>query len=336
MIQNAIQKLAQNHALDQNEAKNVMEEIMQGNCSPALIASYLTALKMKKETIEEIVGSAQGMRSAAIQIHPKDEVFEIVGTGGDHSNTFNISTTASFVIASAGIKVAKHGNRAASSKCGAADCLEALGLNLNATPKQCLDSLETANICFLYAPNHHPAMKYAAPVRKELKIPTIFNILGPLTNPAQATTQVMGVFSKDLVETMAHVLSQLGVKRGLVVYGLDGLDEISMSDATYVCEIDQGQFHTYTIEPEQFGYERQPKEALVGGNAQENAKITLDILQGKERGAKRQAVCLNAGAALYAANKANSLLEGVRLAERQLDSFAPYNTLQKMIEASYA
>ena len=316
------------------ESKAVMNEIMDGETSQVQTAAYLTALAMKGETIDEITGSAEGMRSHALQLKHDMDVLEIVGTGGDGSNSFNISTTASLVIAAGGVPVAKHGNRAASSKSGAADVLEALGVKITLTPEQSEKILEKIGICFLFAQTYHTAMKYVAPVRKELGIRTVFNILGPLTNPANANMQIMGVYSEELVEPMAQVLVKLGVKKGMVVYGTDSLDEISMSAPTAVCEICDGKLAPYEIVPEQFGYKKCEKDELKGDTPQENATITRAILDGSEQGAKRQAVCMNAGAALYVAGKAGTLEEGVRLAEQLIDSGAALKKLEAFIRES--
>ena len=262
------------------------------------------------------------------------DVLEIVGTGGDGSNSFNISTTASLVIAAGGVPVAKHGNRAASSKSGAADVLEALGVKITIPPEKSQELLEKIGICFLFAQNYHIAMKYVAPIRKELGIRTVFNILGPLSNPAGANMELMGVYDEALVEPLAQVMANLGVTRGMVVFGQDSLDEISMSAPTSVCEIKDGKFTSYVLTPEQFGYERCTKEELQGGTPQENAEITKAILEGKETGAKRHAVCLNAGAAHYIAGKAASIEAGVKMAEQLIDSGAALKKLEEFIEKS--
>lgn len=335
MITEAVQKLSTYENLSCAMARSVMEEMMTGRCTASQIASYLVALAMKKPSVDEIVGSAQGMRAQAIAVRDASDALEIVGTGGDHAGTFNISTTSAFVIASAGVKVAKHGNRAVTSQSGAADCLEALGANLDVDASRCRQLLETTNFCFLFAPNHHRAMRYAAPVRKELGMPTIFNLLGPLTNPAGTCRQVLGVYEPGLVEPMAQALVKLGVKRGLVVCGLDGLDEISASAPTLVCEIDGETRKTYEIAPADFGYPVCQKEELAGQNAMENAKTTRAILAGEERGPRRDVVCMNAGAALYVAQKAASIADGVRLAERLIDSGAALRTLDTFVEESH-
>lgn len=320
MIKEAIIQLTQKKDLTYDQAEQVVNEIMEGKASDIQMAVYLTALAMKGETIDEITASAVSMRAHGTQLQHDMEVLEIVGTGGDGSNSFNISTTASMVIAAGGVPVAKHGNRAASSKSGAADVLEALGADITLDPEQSKKVLEKVGFCFLFAQKYHSTMKYVGPVRKKLGIRTVFNILGPLSNPAAATMEVMGVYNESLVEPLARVLSNLGVKRGMVVYGQDKMDEISMSAPTSVCEIRDGELISYEITPEQFGYERCEKDALVGGTPQENAWITRDILEGRDRGAKYQAVCLNAGAALYIAGKADTLEAGVKLAEELIDS----------------
>lgn len=334
MIREAILKLAKKEDLSYSEAEAVMNEIMGGEATPVQMSAYLTALSLKGENIEEITASAAGMRAHCIKLLHDMDVLEIVGTGGDGSNSFNISTTSSLVISAAGVPVAKHGNRAASSRSGAADVLEALGVNIMLSPEKSAELLKKINICFLFAQNYHIAMKYVAPIRKELGIRTVFNILGPLSNPAGANMELMGVYDQTLVEPLAKVMSNLGVIKGMVVYGQDRLDEISMSAPTSVCEIRDGKLSSYTIAPEQFGYKRCEKGELMGGSAKENAEITRAILSGKERGAKRQAVCLNAGAALYIAEKTASIEQGVRLAETLIDSGAAREQLERFIRES--
>ena len=332
MIKEAIIKLSKKQDLAYAEAEAVMDEIMSGQATPVQMSSYLTALSLKGETIDEITASAAGMRAHCIKLLHNLDVLEIVGTGGDASNSFNISTTSSLVIAAGGVPVAKHGNRAASSKSGAADVLEALGVKITLTPERSAEILKKINICFLFAQNYHIAMKYVAPIRKELGIRTVFNILGPLSNPAGANMELMGVYDQSLVEPLAQVMANLGVDRGMVVYGQDSLDEISMCAPTSVCEIRDGKFTSYEITPEQFGYERCEKGALTGGTPAENAEITKAILKGEEKGPKRQAVCLNAGAALYIAGKAASIEEGVKLAEFLIDSGAALKKLEEFVE----
>ena len=332
MIKEAIIKLSKKQDLAYAEAEAVMDEIMSGQATPVQMSAYLTALALKGETIDEITASAAGMRAHCIKLLHNLDVLEIVGTGGDGSNSFNISTTSSLVIAAGGVPVAKHGNRAASSKSGAADVLEALGVKITLTPERSAEILKKINICFLFAQNYHIAMKYVAPIRKELGIRTVFNILGPLSNPAGANMELMGVYDQSLVEPLAQVMANLGVNRGMVVYGQDSLDEISMCAPTSVCEIRDGKFTSYEITPEQFGYERCEKGALTGGTPAENAEITKAILKGEEKGSKRQAVCLNAGAALYIAGKAASIEEGVKLAESLIDSGAALKKLEEFIE----
>ena len=332
MIKEAIIKLSKKQDLAYAEAEAVMDEIMSGQATPVQMSAYLTALALKGETIDEITASAAGMRAHCIKLLHNLDVLEIVGTGGDGSNSFNISTTSSLVIAAGGVPVAKHGNRAASSKSGAADVLEALGVKITLTPELSAEILKKINICFLFAQNYHIAMKYVAPIRKELGIRTVFNILGPLSNPAGANMELMGVYDQSLVEPLAQVMANLGVNRGMVVYGQDSLDEISMCAPTSVCEIRDGKFTSYEITPEQFGYERCEKGALTGGTPAENAEITKAILKGEEKGSKRQAVCLNAGAALYIAGKAASIEEGVKLAESLIDSGAALKKLEEFVE----
>lgn len=334
MMKEAIAKLMNKQDLTYEEARQVMDEIMDGKVSATLISSYLTALSMKGETIEEISGSAYAMRAHATKAPHDMDVLEIVGTGGDGANTFNISSTSAMVIAAGGVPVAKHGNRAASSKSGAADVLEALGVNISLPPEKCRALLEQVGICFLFAQTYHTAMKYVGPVRKELGIRTVFNILGPITNPAAPTMGVMCVYDQSLLEPYAAVMQNFGIRRGLVVYGTDRLDEISASAPTAVCEIRDGKTNLYEITPEQFGYTRCQKSDLLGGTPEENAQITRNILSGQDKGPKRQAVCLNAGAALYAAGSAETMEAGVRLAEYLIDSGRAMEKLQQFVEAS--
>jgi len=333
LIQEATAKLIRHKDLDTQQAMAVMDEIMKGESTPVQTAAFLAALSTKGETIEEITGCAAGMRAMATQVTHPYELLEIVGTGGDGANSFNISTTSSLVIAAGGVKVAKHGNRAASSKSGAADCLEALGVNIHLSPEDCLRLLQEVGICFLFAQYYHSAMKHVAPIRKEMGTRTIFNLLGPLTNPAAPTLQVLGVYEERLVEPLARVLVNLGVKRGMVVYGQDGLDEISASSKTTICEFLGQRYQSYEVSPEDFGFKSCEKEELQGGNPEENAKITRDILTGAP-GAKRQAVALNAGAGLYIAGKAKSFQEGVRLAGALIDSGKARQRLERLIVAS--
>ena len=318
MIKEPIVKRSKKENLTYQEAETVMDEIMSGQATPVQMSSYLTALSMKGETIDEITASAAGMRAHCIKLLHDLDVLEIVGTGGDGANSFNISTTSSLVIAAGGVPVAKHGNRAASSKSGAADVLEALGVNITISPEKSAELLKKINICFLFAQNYHIAMKYVAPIRKELGIRTVFNILGPLSNPAGANMQLMGVFDQSLVEPLAQVMAKLGVTKGMVVFGQDRW------------------FQSYEITPEQFGYTRCSKDDLVGGTPAENAEITKAILKGEEKGPKRQAVCLNAGAALYIAGKAETMEAGVRMAKELIDSGAALKKLEEFIQESNA
>ena len=331
MIKEAIIKLSKKEDLTYKEAETVMNEIMSGEATPVQMSAYLTALSLKGETIDEITASAAGMRAHCVKLLHDMDVLEIVGTGGDGANSFNISTTSALVIAAGGVPVAKHGNRAASSKSGAADVLEALGVKITVSPEESARILKKINICFLFAQNYHFAMKYVAPIRKELGIRTVFNILGPLSNPAGANMELMGVYDETLVEPLAQVMAKLGVVKGMVVYGQDKLDEISMSAPTTVCEIRDGWFQSYQIRPEQFGYNSCAKEELAGGTPEENAQITRDSLEGREKGPKRQAVCLNAGASLYITGKAKTIEEGVRMAESLIDSGAAVKKLEEFI-----
>lgn len=333
MIKEAIIQLTDKKDLSYGMAESVVDEIMSGETTEVQTSAFLTALAMKGETIEEITGCANGMRKHALQLKHDFPVLEIVGTGGDRSNSFNISTTSSLVISAAGVPVAKHGNRAASSKCGAADVLEALGVDITIPVEQSEKLLNDIGICFLFAQKYHTSMKYVGPVRKELGIRTVFNILGPLTNPAGATMQVMGVYSEDMVVPLAQVLAKLGVNKGMVVYGQDGLDEISVSAPTTVCEIRDGEFRSYVITPEQFGLKRYTKEELEGGSPEENAQITRAVLEG-EAGAKRDAVLMNSGAALYVAGAVSTMEDGIRLAAEMIDSGKAKEKLDEFVRES--
>lgn len=336
MIKEAIIKIVDKQDLTYDEAYSVMNEIMSGETSPTQNAAFLAALSTKStkaETVDEIAGCAAAMRDHALKVTHNMDVLEIVGTGGDGAHSFNISTTSALVAAAGGVKIAKHGNRAASSSCGTADCLEALGVNLDLSPEKCVELLEKAGICFFFAQKYHTSMKYVGPIRKELGIRTVFNILGPLTNPASPNRQLLGVYDQSLVEPLARVLYSLGVKRGMVVYGMDKMDEISVSSSTFVCEFNQGEYKTYTINPEDFGLTTCKKEDLVGGTPDENAAITISILKG-EQGPKRNAVLLNAGAALYIAEKAESLADGVKLAGEIIDSGKALEVLEAFKEES--
>lgn len=334
MIREATVKLIQKIDLTMEETMAVINEIMSGETTPVQTAAFLTALQAKGTTIDEITACAKAMRAHALPVDVCDGVLEIVGTGGDKSGSFNISTTSGFVCAAGGCKVAKHGNRAATSKSGAADVLEALGANISMEPKRCAELLCNVGFCFLFAQHYHKAMKYVGPVRKELSVPTVFNILGPLTNPAHADHQILGVYDESLVEPLAHALHGLGVKKGMAVYGLDRMDEISASAPTKICEFDGDTFKTYVIEPEQFGLQRGAKSDIVGGTPAENAAITRSVLSG-EKGTRRTAVVLNAGAGLYVAGKASTFEGGVRLAEELIDSGKAIQTLDAFIAQSH-
>lgn len=336
MIKEAIIKIVNKEDLSFDEAYTVMNEIMNGETTPTQNAAFLAALSTKSakaETTGEIAGCAKAMREHATPVDTDFDLFEIVGTGGDNAGSFNISTTSAIVAAAGGMKVSKHGNRAASSKCGTADCLEALGVNIDEDPDKCRELLEKVGICFFFAQKYHTSMKYVGAIRKELGFRTVFNILGPLTNPAHPKLQLLGVYDEYLIEPLAKVLMELGVKRGMVVYGMDKLDEISLSAPTKVCEIKDGSLHTYEIKPEDFGLTRCKKEDLAGGDPKENAAITLSVLEG-EKGAKRDAVLLNAGAALYIGEKAKSIQEGINLAARLIDSKKALKVLEDFIKVS--
>ena len=336
MIKEAIVKIVNKEDLTYDEAYTVMNEIMSGETSPTQNAAFLAALSTKSakaETTDEIAGCAAAMRDNATKVDTGMDIFEIVGTGGDNAQSFNISTTSALVAAAGGMKVAKHGNRAASSLCGTADCLEALGVNIQQSPKRCIELLKKVGMCFFFAQKYHTSMKYVGPIRKELGFRTVFNILGPLTNPGSPKIQLLGVYDEYLVEPLAQVLINLGVKRGMVVYGKDKLDEISMSAPTAVCEFKDGWFRSYTIAPEDFGFKRCTKEDLKGGTPEENAKITRDILGGA-KGHKRNAVLMNAGAALYIGGKAETLKDGIALAAEIIDSGKALETLDKLIKVS--
>jgi len=333
MICETLVKLVNKEDLTAAEAEGVMEELMTGQATPPQIAAYLSTLHMKGETIEEITASALGMRKHCTRVEPEYDTLEIVGTGGDCANSINISTISAIIVAAAGDKVTKHGNRAASSKCGAADVLEALGVNLNLEPEQNLKVLDETNICFLFAQKYHSSMRFVGPTRKEIKIPTIFNILGPLSNPAFATYQLLGVYSEDLLEPLAKTLSNLGVKRGMVVYGTDGLDEISIGAKTKVCEFEGGNYSFYDITPEQYGFKPAARDELKGGEPEENAQYVRAILNGTETGAKLDAVLLNSGAALHI-TRGITIEEGIELAKETIKSGAASRQLDKFIEAT--
>ncbi|MBQ4402128.1 MAG: anthranilate phosphoribosyltransferase [Synergistaceae bacterium] len=336
MIKSAIIKLVSKEDLTYDEAYTVMNEIMTGQTTPTQNAAFLSALSTKSaraETADEIAGCAEAMRSHALKVDTGMEVFEIVGTGGDNAQSFNISTTSAIVAAAGGVKVAKHGNRAASSLCGTADCLEALGVNIDQTPEKCVELLKMAGICFLFAQKYHSSMKYVGAIRKELGFRTVFNILGPLTNPASPKFQLLGVYDEYLVNPLAQVLASLGIKRGMVVYGQDKLDEISLSSPTSICEIRDGWYKSYVIAPEDFGFERCAKSDLKGGTPSENAEIVREILSGK-KGHKRNAVLMNAGASLYIAGKAESMKDGISLAGEIIDSEKALDTLKTFVEVS--
>ncbi len=336
MIKEAIVKIVNKEDLSYDEAYAVMNEIMSGETTPTQNAAFLSALSTKSaraETTDEIAGCAAAMRDHATKVDTGMDIFEIVGTGGDNAHSFNISTTSAIIAAAGGMKVAKHGNRAASSSCGTADCLEALGVNIRQTPEKCIELLKEVGMCFFFAQEYHSSMKYVGAIRKELGFRTVFNILGPLTNPGSPKMQLLGVYDEYLVEPLARVLVSLGVERGMVVYGQDKLDEISLSAPTSVCEIRDGWYRTTVISPEDFGFERCTRDDLKGGSPEENAAITRAILSG-EKGHKRNATLMNAGAALYIGGKADSIADGIKLAAEIIDNGTALKTLDKLIEVS--
>ena len=337
MIKEAIEKIVLKEDLTYDEAYQVMNEIMDGATTAVQNAAYLAALSTKSakaETIDEISGSAQAMREHALAVKNDFDLLDIVGTGGDHAGSINISTTAAFIIAATGIKVAKHGNRAASSKSGAADCLEALGINLNQPPDKCIELLDNINICFMFSPNYHASMKYVGPIRKELGIRTVFNILGPLTNPARPKRMLLGVYDEYLLEPIAHALMNLGVEHGLVIFGKDKLDEISMSASTAICEFHGTDLKKYDINPKNFGFTICNKSDIIGGTPEENAKVTIDILNGAQ-GPKTDIVLINAGAAIYIGGKANSITDGIKLAKEMIYSGKALKKLEEFRQWSF-
>lgn len=333
MIQQAIYKLLNKEDLTLPMTKSVMEEIMDGNATNAQIAGFITSMRMKGETIDEITACAMVMRRYGRKLAHAGDVLDIVGTGGDESNTFNISTVSSLVISAAGIPVAKHGNRSVSSKCGSADVLEALGVKIDIPVEKSEAILKEIGLCFLFAPYYHSSMKYAAPVRKELGVRTIFNILGPLASPAEANLQLLGVYDEKLVEPMARVLANLGVKRAMVVHGHDGLDEISLSTRSTVCEVNDGRINSFFLDPKQFGFDYCNRDELTGGNPEENAELARRILSG-EKGPRREIVLLNSAVCLYMAYNQITLRECVRLAAEIIDSGKAMAQLEAFIRLS--
>ena len=338
MIKEAIEKIVLKEDLTYDEAYAVMNEIMNGETTPTQNAAFLAALSTKStkaETIDEISGCAQAMREHALTVDGGDmDTLEIVGTGGDRAGSFNISTTTAFVAAAAGIKVAKHGNRAASSKSGTADCLEALGANINLEPEKCVSLLEDAGFCFFFAQKYHTSMKYVGAIRRELGFRTVFNILGPLTNPIKPSRQLLGVYDEYLLEPLAKVLTSLGVKNGMVVYGREKLDELSTAGETAVCEFNNGEYSSYVLTPEQFGLTRSTKKDLEGGTPEENAAITRDILSGKDKGPKYETVLMNAGAALYIAGKATDIADGIEKARELIDNGEALKAMERFVDLS--
>ncbi|MDD2235118.1 MAG: anthranilate phosphoribosyltransferase [Desulfitobacteriaceae bacterium] len=334
MILEAIHKVIKGENLDFATAKAVMVEMMDGSATQAQMGAFLAALRMKGESIDEITGSALAMREKGIHLSYEHDAMDIVGTGGDEVGTFNISTTTAFVVAAGGVPVAKHGNRSVSSRSGAADVLEKLGINISITAEQSKKILDTIGLCFMFAQAYHSSMKYCAPVRKEMGVRTIFNILGPLANPAKAKLQLMGVYDKALVDPLAKVLSNLGVKRGMVVHGCDGLDEATLSDKTFVCEINNDRLYNYYLDPEELGLKYCKLEELIGGDSTENAEITSRILKSEEQGAKRNVVVLNAALCFYLAGKAKTLKQAVSMAKDLIDSGAALRKLEAFVKLS--
>lgn len=333
MIQQAIKNVLNKEDLSLETTKEVMDEIMRGNATNAQIASFITAIRMKGETIDEITACAMSMRNIGLKLAHEGDVLDIVGTGGDEAYTFNISTISSLVISAAGVPVAKHGNRSVSSKCGSADVLEALGVKIDIPVEKSQKLLTEIGICFLFAPVYHSSMKYAAPVRRELGVRTIFNILGPLSSPANANLQLLGVYDENLVEPMAKVLANLGVKRAMVVHGHDGLDEVTLTNKTTICEVNEGKVNSFFLDPHQFGFEYCKPEDLIGGDPAENADIARRILSG-EKGPKRDIVLLNSAICLYMSYNNITLRECVKLAADTIDSGKAMEQLNKFIKLS--
>lgn len=331
MINEAIKQLVEKKDLTPEVAEGVMEEIMSGNAGEIEMAAYLIALRMKGETEDEITASARGMRSACLKLLHEEDVLEIVGTGGDEAFTFNISTVAAFIVSACGVAVAKHGNRSVSSKCGAADVLESLGVNITVEPPKMSKILHECGMCFMFAQKYHPSMKFVAKVRKTLGTRTIFNILGPLSNPAGANMELMGVYSRELVEPLAKVMANLGVKSGMVVCGEDGLDEITMTGKTYACSIRNGMITPLVIDPQEFGFSLCDKNELVGGTPEDNKQIAIDILSGREQGAKRDVVLLNAAVCLYIAGKTDNIAAAISMAKYALDNGKAYEKMNEFV-----
>ncbi len=335
MIQDAIKKLVERKDLTREEASASMGEIMEGSATPSQIAAFITALRMKGETIDEITGCAEQMRAHAVKIIPKTkDLVDTCGTGGDVSGTFNISTISAFVAAGAGVPIAKHGNRSVSSRCGSADILEALGVKIELPGEKVAECIDEIGIGFIFAPLFHTAMKFAMPSRREIGIRTVFNILGPLTNPANAAYQVLGVFKDELTDAMAQVLSNLGCKRAYVVHGIDGLDEISISDKTKISHLKEGEVETYFIKPDDFSIPFSSRDAILGGTINENVKIAYEVLRGIDRGPKRDIVILNAAHAIEVSNKAKSIKEGIELAKNSIEGGTAYKKLEDLIKFS--
>ena len=334
MLREALRKAASGEALPAGEAERALEEIMSGTANPTVTAALLTALRVRGESVGEIVGFARAMRRFAQKVEAPDDVVDTCGTGGDAKGTINISTAAAFVARGAGVTIAKHGNRAATSRAGSADVLEALGAEIELGPEAVGRCIEEAGVGFMFARTHHPAMRHVVPVRADLPFRTVFNLLGPLTNPAGAKRQLVGVFGADYVRPVAEALRDLGAERALVVHGRDGLDEITVTDKTLVAEVENGEVHEYEVSPEDFGLRRHPPDGLLGGDAHLNARVLREVLSGEERGAARDVILLNAGAAIRVSGRANTIQEGVQMAEASIDEGKAEKSLENFIRAT--
>lgn len=334
MLRETLRMAAEGRTLTEGEAERALEAIMEGTVAPAATAALLTALRVKGEEVPEIVGFARAMRRFAEKVEAPPDVVDTCGTGGDAKGTINVSTAAAFVARGAGVVIAKHGNRAATSRAGSADVLEALGAEIELTPVQVSRCIEEAGLGFMFARTHHPAMRHVAPVRAELPFRTIFNLLGPLTNPAGSRRQLVGVFGKPFVRPMAEALRELGAERALVVHGTDGMDEITTTAETAVAEVSEGGLEEYEVSPEEFGLKRHAPDGLLGGDAHLNARILRDVLSGREIGAARDVVLLNAGAAIFVSGLTESIEGGVRQAEEAISTGAAYGALEAFVRAT--
>jgi anthranilate phosphoribosyltransferase len=334
LLRDSLRKVASGGVLSEGEAERALETIMEGTAPPAATAALLTAMRLRGESVGEIVGFARAMRRFAARVEAPEGVVDTCGTGGDAKGTINVSTAAAFVARGAGVTVAKHGNRAATSQAGSADVLEALGAEIELGPEQVSRCIAEAGIGFMFARTHHPAMRHVAPVRAELPFRTVFNLLGPLTNPAGARRQLVGVFSGDYVRPVAEALRSLGAEKALVVHGADGMDEISVSAQTFVAEVSDGEIREFEVAPEDFGLPRHPPDAILGGDAHLNARILRDVLSCEEIGAPRDVILMNAGAAISVSGKANTIEEGIRLAETSVDSGAAREALERFVRTT--